>query len=110
VKIDVPPNTPNRQTTDLLTLQPQLTSTQKTNFKSLSDKLQSLLDSQPPPCPGDGNLDMVVNEEDNENWQFFSTENGGNSSWYDFNLDGKTDGLDQLAIQQNLRTKCPKKN
>lgn len=110
VKIDVPPNTPNRQTTDLLTLQPQLTSTQKTNFKSLSDKLQSLLDSQPPPCPGDGNLDMVVNEEDSENWQFFSTENGGNSSWYDFNLDGKTDGLDQLAIQQNLRTKCPKKN
>ena len=52
---------------------------------------------------------MKVNQEDLDNWQFFSTANDGNSSWYDFNRDGKTNGLDQSIIMQNLGM-CPKKN
>ena len=93
---------------NLLTTQPNLTPLQKVNLKTLSAELQQLLDSQPP-CPGDGNLDRVVNAEDIDNWQFFSAENGGNSSWYDFDLDGKTSSSDLDIIQQNLG-KCPKKN
>lgn len=93
---------------NLLTSQPNLTPIQKQNFNSLSAQLQKLLDSQPPPCPGDGNLDRMVNAEDLDNWQFFNTENGGHSSWYDFNLDGLTNNADGAIIEQNLGTKCPK--
>jgi len=97
-------------TNNLLTTPPNLTPIQRQNFNSLSDQLQKLLDSQPPPCPGDGNLDMLVNTEDLDNWQFFNTVNGGHSSWYDFNHDGVTDEQDQAIILHNLGTKCPKEN
>src|SRR5262249_9471181 len=97
-------------TNNLLTTQPNLTPIQRQNFNSLSAQLQKLLDSQPPPCPGDGNLDLLVNAEDLDNWQFFSTNNNGQSSWYDFNHDGLTDEQDMAMILDNFEMKCPKKN
>jgi arylsulfatase A-like enzyme len=106
-KIDRPDG---RFTNNLLTTQPNLTPIQLQNFNALTAQLQKLLDSQPPPCPGDGNLDLLVNAEDLDNWQFFSTHNNGQSSWYDFNHDGVTDELDQKIILDNFGTKCPKKN
>lgn len=86
-----------------------LTPIEQTNFDSLSAELQRLQDSQPPFCPGDGNLDGIVNDADLTNWQFFNTNKGGNSSWYDFNFDGKTDALDLSIIRQNLGKTCPTK-
>jgi len=57
-------------------------------------------------CPGDGNRDMVVDEKDLDNWQELSQLNGGQSSWYDFNHDGKTDAADRLIIQNNMGMTC----
>ena len=69
------------------------------------------------PCPGDGNLDKVVNLADVQNWFHFST-NGvpqpplppNTSSWYDFNKDGSTDEADLKIILMNFGKSCiPKK-
>ncbi|GAA4324251.1 hypothetical protein GCM10023144_05680 [Pigmentiphaga soli] len=57
-------------------------------------------------CPGDGNRDFVVDQQDLDNWTELSRLNGGQSSWYDFNHDGKTDAADQAIIQQNLGRRC----
>lgn len=57
-------------------------------------------------CPGDGNRDGVVDQKDMDNWQELSRLNGGQSSWYDFNHDGKTDQADQQIIQNNLGRQC----
>ena len=82
---------------------------QSKNFKALSSELQRVLSSQPS-CPGDGNLDMVVDEKDLKEWAAFSRvnagPNGGGSSWYDFNFDGYTNGADEMIIQQHLGAKC----
>jgi hypothetical protein len=80
------------------------------NFKQLMAAHQATLASEPS-CPGDGNEDKKVNQLDVKNWQRFSSvvnENGvlGGSSWYDFNLDGLTNGDDLLIIQQNLGANC----
>jgi hypothetical protein len=85
-------------------------------FNQLSDSMNATLASEPA-CPGDGNLDKVVNLADLTNWFYFSTngvppEGGGppnTSSWYDFNLDGKTDQADLQIILQNFGTNCLKK-
>jgi hypothetical protein len=57
-----------------------------------------------------------VNLADVTNWFYFSTNGvpveGGppnTSSWYDFNLDGKTDQADLQIILQNFGTNCLKK-
>jgi hypothetical protein len=70
-----------------------------------------------PPCPGDGNLDKVVNLADVTNWFYFSTNGvpvqGGppnTSSWYDFNHDGNTDTADLQTIINNFGTHCKTKN
>lgn len=57
-------------------------------------------------CPGDGNHDLVVDQKDQANWQELSQLNGGQSSWYDFNHDGKTDAADQMIIQNNMGRTC----
>jgi hypothetical protein len=82
-----------------------LTPDQLNIYNSLTTSMDNILESQPP-CPGDGNEDLMVNDEDLINWQFFSMFNGGGSSWYDFNFDGKTDEQDEAVIQQHLGTNC----
>jgi arylsulfatase A-like enzyme len=81
-------------------------------FNQLTDSMNTTLASEPP-CPGDGNLDKVVNFEDVENWFYFATNGtpvqGGppnTSSWYDFNIDGKTNRRDLRIILQHFGTNC----
>ena len=57
-------------------------------------------------CPGDGNIDGVVNGLDRADWAFFAAPPKGQSSWYDFNLDGLTDAADLQIILDNLGA-CP---
>ncbi|NYT23139.1 sulfatase-like hydrolase/transferase [Alcaligenaceae bacterium] len=57
-------------------------------------------------CPGDGNRDGVVDQKDMDNWLELSRLNGGQSSWYDFNHDGKTDQADRQIIQNNMGQTC----
>lgn len=98
----------DRKNSNLLTsstLPPQgLNREQSTNFKALYAELQALLNSQPD-CPGDGNLDLLVNEKDLQDWAAFSQANG-QSSWYDFNFDGLTNEADESIIKQHLGTQC----
>jgi hypothetical protein len=89
---------------DLLTNQPKLTGRQQRNYNSLNQELDALLASQPI-CPGDINLDGVVNYLDIAEWgslQAISTA----SSWADINQDGVTDGADLAIILQNQGI-CP---
>jgi arylsulfatase A-like enzyme len=95
-----------------------LTDAQKTTYNQLSSTMNTTLASEPA-CPGDGNLDKVVNLADVTNWFFFST-NGvpsttpdtppNTSSWYDFNHDGSTDTKDLKTIIDNFGTHCKTKN
>ncbi|WP_442598119.1 sulfatase-like hydrolase/transferase [Parapusillimonas sp. JC17] len=89
---------------NLLT-RPAMTPEQQQHYASLKSELQTLMNSHVR-CPGDGNLDLVVDNRDIENWKRFSTANGGNSSWYDFNHDGVTDESDLAIIQQNMGKEC----
>jgi len=75
------------------------------NYDTLKTTLDTLLASRID-CPGDGNLDLVVDEEDVRNWTRFSTQNGGHSSWYDFNHDGLTNDADLEIITQNMGRDC----
>lgn len=87
-----------------------LTANQKRNYKALENKLNALNNSVVQ-CEGDGNLDMVVNQKDLDEWEKFSKINGGASSWYDFNLDGFTNQLDRRIIVENYGNQCkPGKN
>src|SRR5690606_23434051 len=83
----------------------RMTPTQQQHYAALVSGLDSLLGSEIE-CPGDGNLDQVVDNTDIKNWKRFNTANGGHSSWYDFNHDGLTDAADLAIIQQNLGRDC----
>lgn len=82
-----------------------MTAEQQQNFSALSADLERLLAANVS-CPGDGNLDAVVDAQDLANWQYFSTLNGGRSSWYDFNHDGRTDAADRAIIEANMGRRC----
>jgi len=82
-----------------------MTPEQQQNYTALKSELQNLLNSRIA-CPGDGNLDLLVNDEDVQNWKRFSSANGGKSSWYDFNHDGLTNEADLAIIQQNMGKDC----
>jgi hypothetical protein len=103
---DVPIPRIDRQDLDLLK-KPHLTPTEQRNYEALTKELAAILDSQPP-CPGDGNIDGVVNGKDLADFNALAALSQGLSSWYDFNLDGLTDSTDLAIIQQNLGTKCKK--
>jgi len=77
---------------------------QKKNYDALTAQLAQLLASQPA-CPGDVNLDGVVNNADIADWQMFQALSGL-SSWADINLDGLTDSADLAIILQNQGA-CP---
>lgn len=57
------------------------------------------------PCPGDGNIDGVVDETDLQQWEYFANSTGL-SSVYDLNLDGLTDTRDEAIIRNNLGLEC----
>jgi hypothetical protein len=87
---------------DLLATRNPLNRQQQKNYDSLSAQLTTLLASQPA-CPGDVNLDGVVNYLDVAEWAMFQ---GSSSSWGDVNLDGLTDSADLAIILQNFGS-CP---
>ncbi len=81
-----------------LLLQP-LTPTLQTIYDGLLVQLNSILASQPS-CPGDGNMDGVVDAQDSANWLSI-VANWFTSSVYDFNFDGLTDNVDSQTITNN---------
>ncbi|MFA5597838.1 MAG: sulfatase-like hydrolase/transferase [Pusillimonas sp.] len=88
----------------LPTADPQLTAV----YQDLRTKMDNILASSPA-CPGDGNMDGVVNAADLDNWRKIARE-WGLSSVYDFLTpalrDGKTDYKDEAVIQANLNKTC----
>lgn len=82
-----------------------LTGEDLSNYNSLLSELQSINNSVVD-CPGDGNLDGVVNAKDVEDYNTWATRSGGTSTWFDFNFDGKTDSVDLATIQANLGKTC----
>jgi hypothetical protein len=56
-------------------------------------------------CPGDGNIDFVVNQADLDDWRFYA-DLTGQSSVYDINLDGLTNDTDESLIQSYLGIAC----
>jgi hypothetical protein len=103
-EIDEAVPNPKLDTADADLLSGPLTDVQQQNYDALAAQLAAILSSQPA-CPGDGNIDFVVNQKDLKGWRFYS-ESSGLSSVYDLNLDGITDELDRAIIEQNLGTKC----
>lgn len=79
----------------------------KSNYDLLTAELKRLNDSVAS-CPGDGNLDGLVNAQDIADFNNWRTRTNGKSTWYDFNLDGLTDDKDLAIIQANLNKTCPK--
>jgi hypothetical protein len=75
------------------------------NYADLVAKLDSILASQPA-CPGDGNIDALVNSLDASNWKTLALT-WGLSSVYDINLDGVTDNADLAMINADMGA-CPK--
>ena len=66
---------------------------QQGHYDALSERLATILASQTP-CPADGNVDGVVNRQDLADYRTMQMLSGGQSSWYDLNLDGLTDMAD----------------
>jgi hypothetical protein len=81
-----------------------LTPEQQRNYDALSQRLATLLASQPA-CPGDGNIDLVVDRKDFRDWRFYKVSTG-HSSVYDLNIDGLTNWADRDIIRQNLGLDC----
>src|SRR5690606_30756925 len=79
-------------------------------YDDLHAKLESMLSSNPD-CPGDGNMDGVVDAKDLAEWRRIAHE-WGLSSVYDFAIngiyDGLTNNLDEAVIQDNLGKTCEK--
>lgn len=82
-----------------------LTGEDLSNYNWLVSKLQSINNSVVD-CPGDGNLDGVVNAQDVKDYNTWATRSGGTSTWFDFNFDGKTDSVDLATIRANLGKTC----
>lgn len=77
-------------------------------YQGLKQQMDDILGSQPA-CPGDGNLDRVVDGRDLEEWGRIAHA-WGLSSVYDFKINGVFDGLtnnaDATVIQNNLGRDC----
>lgn len=119
-RIDQSPDTPQLDTAEsnLLNGTP-LTKEQNKNYASLKKAL-ARIESSVKNCPGDGNMDKVVNQKDLDEWaKFAATDStatpngGGQGSWYDFGgpgdptrPDGLTDENDRKIIEDNLGRRC----
>ncbi len=103
---DVPVPQLDTANANLLANGNSLTPEQQQNYDALNTDLQQLLASQPA-CPGDINLDGVVDQADIAQWAMFQQASMGNSSWADINQDGLTNDADQTIIEQHLGP-CPK--
>jgi len=87
---------------DLLASGDPLTPVQEVAFHHLLHELHDLLASEVP-CPGDGNLDKVVDMQDIVD---LFTWWGTSSSVYDFNRDLITDGADLGIVLLNFGNDC----
>ena len=85
---------------DLLT-KSSLTISEQANLNKLMAVLAGILASEPA-CPGDGNLDKQVNEEDAQG----VTDNWNLPSVFDFNNDGITDAKDLQIVETNFGDQC----
>ena len=75
----------------------------KKTFSTMSASTSSQVD-----CPGDGNLDGVVDQTDIEQLTYWGNLTDRYSSWYDFNLDGRTNHHDlRTIIDGKFPRKCP---
>jgi hypothetical protein len=103
-EIDVPLNTPwiDREGSNLPL--DALSEEQQAAYDALAGRLAALR-ATVIACPGDGNIDGVVNDTDLQEWQRYA-EPWGRSSVYDLNLDGRTDALDRALIEANLGSDC----
>ena len=79
----------------------RLNAREQANLNRLTAVLDGILASEPA-CPGDGNLDKVVNETDAKG----VLDYWGQPSVFDFNNDGVTDGLDLQTVQENFGDQC----
>ena len=85
--------------------QPTLSPEEQVIYDQLTQELQDLLATEQP-CEGDGNIDGQVNSLDEADYAEFADLSKGNSSWYDINLDSKTDTQDLDIIRANQGTAC----
>lgn len=101
--------TPLLDTPDRNLLKAPTAETQAT-YDDLKAKLDNILASNPD-CPGDGNMDGMVDGKDLADWGRIAKA-WGLSSVYDFVVngvyDGLTNNLDEAVIQNNLGTTCKK--
>jgi hypothetical protein len=81
-----------------------LTTVQQQNYDELSAELEALLATDIE-CPGDGNIDLVVDQKDLDDWSHYN-QLTGLSSVYDLDLDGDTDADDRAVIEANLGADC----
>jgi len=82
-------------------LKSSLNPEQAANLRALRRALGQLLDSEVS-CPGDGNLDKRVDRLD-----FVGVQtNKGQSSVFDFNVDGVTNDLDLQIVKDNFGAVC----
>ena len=103
-EIDQPINTPwlDREGSELPL--DMLSSAQQKAFTKLTTLLADIR-ATVIACPGDGNIDGVVDALDLENWASYASS-AGLSSVYDFNLDGLTNELDESIILENMGLDC----
>ena len=84
---------------------------QMANYAELEQALDRLLASQPA-CPGDGNLDLRVNQLDAEGVATFSTavspltDMVGGQSFFDLNMDAVTNAADAQIVADHFGTDC----
>ncbi|MFN2377485.1 MAG: sulfatase-like hydrolase/transferase [Candidatus Binatia bacterium] len=81
-----------------------LTPEQQQNYDELSAALEALLATDIE-CPGDGNIDLVVDQKDLDDWSYYN-QLTGLSSVYDLDIDGDTDADDRAIIEAHLGTDC----
>ena len=99
----------DREGDDLLanTTPDNLTADQQASLYFLRTELDRLL-NRDLSCPGDGNGDLLVNQQDLDEWAYWADpgQGGGYSSWYDVNYDGVTDSADKDIIDSYMGKDC----